>query len=43
VCRCGAVVNRNGTFTCACGSPLDVDDPVCRRCGTEYEVRRGGR
>jgi len=41
VCKCGAVVNRDGVFTCGCGNVLTVNDPVCRKCGTEYEVRVG--
>jgi len=40
VCVCGAVVNRGG-FTCGCGNSLDVNDPVCKRCGKKYEVRSG--
>ncbi|MDR2867015.1 MAG: hypothetical protein LBV13_06430 [Methanomassiliicoccaceae archaeon] len=43
VCGCGAVVNRGGAFTCECGTPLNIDDPVCRRCGKEYDVRSGKR
>jgi len=42
VCGCGAVVNRDG-FTCGCGNELDVNDPVCRKCGKKYEVRSGRR
>lgn len=42
VCGCGAVVNRDG-FTCGCGAELDVNDPVCRKCGKKYEVRSGRR
>jgi len=41
VCGCGAVVNRDGTFMCRCGNVLDTSDPVCGRCGTEYELRSG--
>ncbi|MCL2785815.1 MAG: hypothetical protein FWD81_01135 [Methanomassiliicoccaceae archaeon] len=41
VCGCGAVVNRDGTFTCGCGNALSVSDPVCGRCGTEYDVCKG--
>jgi len=41
VCGCGAVVNRDGTFTCRCGNRIDVNDPVCGRCGTEYDVCKG--
>jgi hypothetical protein len=40
VCGCGAVVNRGG-FTCGCGAELDVNDPVCGKCGKKYEVRSG--
>jgi len=41
VCGCGTVVCRDGTFTCKCGNTLDVNDPVCGKCGTEYDVCRG--
>lgn len=41
VCVCGAVVNRGGVFTCLCGNALDVNDPVCGKCGTEYDVCSG--
>ncbi|MCL2142901.1 MAG: hypothetical protein FWH44_01385 [Methanomassiliicoccaceae archaeon] len=40
VCSCGAVVNRGG-FVCACGNELNINDPVCGRCGREYKVRSG--
>jgi hypothetical protein len=43
VCGCGAVVNRDGTFTCGCGASLDINDPVCKKCGKEYEVCSGKR
>jgi len=43
VCGCGAVVNRDGAFTCVCGSPLDINEPVCGRCGREYDVCSGRR
>jgi hypothetical protein len=42
VCECGAVVNREG-FICSCGNMIDADDPVCKKCGKEYEVRSGRR
>ena len=42
VCGCGAVINREG-FVCSCGSDIDTDDPVCKKCGKEYEVRSGRR
>jgi hypothetical protein len=42
VCGCGAVINRDG-FTCVCGNKIDANDPVCRKCGKEYEVRSGRR
>ena len=41
VCGCGAVVNRDGTFTCRCGNSIDINDPVCRKCGTEYDLCKG--
>ena len=41
VCGCGAVVYRDGMFTCGCGEALDVNEPVCGRCGTEYDVCSG--
>jgi hypothetical protein len=41
VCKCGAVVSRDGTFVCACGNLLDASDPVCGKCGAEYELRSG--
>jgi len=42
VCKCGAVINREG-FVCSCGSIIDTDEPVCKKCGKEYEVRSGRR
>ena len=42
VCKCGAVINREG-FVCTCGNGLDANDPVCGKCGKEYEVRSGRR
>jgi hypothetical protein len=43
VCTCGAVVNRGGTFTCSCGSTIDVNSPGCNKCETEYDVCSGRR
>ncbi|MCL1904768.1 MAG: hypothetical protein FWG19_01420 [Methanomassiliicoccaceae archaeon] len=41
VCGCGALVGRDGIFTCVCGNVLNVNDPVCGKCGKEYEIRIG--
>jgi len=43
VCGCGAIVHRDGEFICACGNVLDASDPVCGRCGAEYELCSGRR
>jgi len=43
VCSCGALVNRGGTFVCGCGNTLDASDPVCGKCGAEYELHSGRR
>ena len=43
VCTCGAVINRDGAFICECGGTLDVNDPVCGKCGKEYDVCMGRR
>ncbi|MDR0779001.1 MAG: hypothetical protein LBE48_06170 [Methanomassiliicoccaceae archaeon] len=43
VCECGAVINHDGVFTCGCGAELDVNHPVCKKCGKEYDVCSGKR
>ncbi|MCL2510061.1 MAG: hypothetical protein FWF07_03170 [Methanomassiliicoccaceae archaeon] len=38
ICSCGAVIpKRDNTFICKCGGVVDVDKPVCRKCGAVYE------
>lgn len=39
VCRCGAVVPKDGVLVCICGSVIDARTPVCKGCGTEYVMR----
>jgi predicted amidophosphoribosyltransferase len=37
-CACGAVApGKDNTFICKCGNVVDVDKPVCRKCGAVYE------
>jgi len=37
-CTCGAVIpGPNKTFACKCGNLVDVDKPVCKKCGAVYE------
>jgi len=39
ICSCGAVIpRRDDTFLCKCGNRVDVDKPVCRKCGAVYEA-----
>lgn len=38
ICECGAVLPRkDNTFLCSCGNRVDVNKPVCRKCGAVYE------
>lgn len=38
ICSCGAVIPRKDeTFTCKCGNTVDMNKPVCRKCGAVYE------
>jgi hypothetical protein len=42
-CKCGTVISRGGMFMCGCGEVLNVSEPVCKRCGIEYDVCSGRR
>jgi len=38
ICSCGAVLPRkDGTFICKCGNVVDMNKPVCKKCGAVYE------
>jgi len=38
ICECGAVLPRkDNTFQCSCGNRVDVNKPVCKKCGAVYE------
>lgn len=38
ICECGAVLPRkDNTFLCSCGNRVDVNKPVCKKCGAVYE------
>ncbi len=39
ICECGAVLPRkDNTFLCSCGNRVDVNKPVCKKCGAVYEI-----
>ncbi|MCL2031904.1 MAG: hypothetical protein FWG96_01320 [Methanomassiliicoccaceae archaeon] len=39
ICSCGAVIPRKDeTFVCRCGNTVDVNKPVCKKCGAVYEM-----
>lgn len=38
ICSCGAIIpNKDNTFICKCGGIVDMDKPVCKKCGAVYE------
>ncbi|MCL1979085.1 MAG: hypothetical protein FWG60_02875 [Methanomassiliicoccaceae archaeon] len=38
MCSCGAVIPKNDdTFICKCGGEVDMNKPICGKCGAEYE------
>jgi len=38
ICSCGAVIpKKDSTFICKCGNTVDVNKPVCKKCGAVYE------
>lgn len=38
ICSCGTVYPfEDGTFKCACGSPMHMSESTCPVCGAEYE------
>lgn len=38
ICSCGTVYPfEDGTFRCACGSPMHMSESTCPVCGAEYE------
>lgn len=46
ICECGTVDLRNeNSFTCLCGSKIDVDTSECPYCGAEYgwETKKPGQ
>jgi len=40
VCKCGALLSRDGVFMCPCGTVIDKTDPTCCGCGRKYRLER---
>jgi len=40
VCKCGALLSRDGVFMCSCGTVIDRAEPTCTKCGKKYRRER---